>query len=298
MFGVLILNKHKLFQVETKLWKITGGKTMSDDEMKAFEIVFRGDIQFGQNLHDVKQKLQQLFKIDSAKVDALFSGKPVVLKRGLDKTSAEKYQDVLTKAGAMVEVVSAAPAEQSKESPKELPKEQPKVITAKPEVPRTITPVSEPVIAPAAQQGQWTLAPVGSLMMPASSRLAPVVRQFNLGVYSLRPVGGNLLDKTESRQIETAPLDIPDYKLAAVGTNLIDASEKMGLPILEIDVGDWGLSAPGAPLLTDKEKAPVVNTPVLDVDFSLAPVGSLLEQIKPQVEIKIPDVSGLKIIEN
>lgn len=267
---------------------------MSDDEIKTFEIVFRGDIQFGQNLQDVKQKLQQLFKIDSAKVDALFSGKPVVLKRGLDKTSAEKYQDVLTKAGAMVEVASAAPTGQSKE--------QPKVITAKPEAPRTITPVSEPVIAPAtqttAQQSQWTLAPVGSLMMPASSRLAPVVRQFNLGVYSLRPVGGNLLDKTESRQIEAAPLDIPDYKLAAVGANLIDASEKMELPILEIDVEDWGLSAPGAPLLTDKEKAPVVNAPVLDVDFSLAPVGSLLEQIKPQVEIKIPDVSGLKIIEN
>jgi hypothetical protein len=136
------------------------------------------------------------------------------------------------------------------------------------------------------------------LMMPASSRLAPVARQFNLSVYSLRPVGGNLLDKTESRQIDAAPLDIPDYKLAAVGANLIDSSEKMELPILEIDVGDWGLSEPGAPLLTDNEKAPEVSPPVLSTDFSLAPVGSLLEQIKPKVEIKIPDVSSLKIIEN
>ncbi len=260
---------------------------MSDDAVKTFDIVFRGDIQFGQNLGDVKLKLQQLFKIDTVKVDALFSGKPVVLKRGLDKTSAEKYQDVLTKAGALVELVSTTNTEQAK-------------TVTKPELnQKQSVPVTNPVPSnlQAASQGQWTLAPVGSLMMPTSARLAPVTRQFNLSVFSLRPVGGNLVDRTESRQKEAEPLIIPDYKVADVGTNLIDSSEKMELPILEIDVEDWGLSEPGAPLLADNEKAPEV-TPVISPDFSLAPVGSLLEQIKPQVDIKIPNISGLKIIEN
>jgi hypothetical protein len=263
---------------------------MSDDEMKTFDIVFRGDIQFGQNLNDVKLKLQQLFKIDAVKVDALFSGKPVVLKRGLDKASAEKYQDVLTKAGAMVELVSMTNTEQAKTITKpelnKTPLNQAQSLTNR--VPSNLQ---------AASQGRWTLAPVGSLMMPTSARLAPVTRQFNLSVYSLRPVGGNLVDRTESRQAEAAPLIIPDYKVADVGTNLIDSNEKMELPILEIDVEDWGLSEPGAPLLADNEKAPEVS-PVISPDFSLAPVGSLLEQIKPQVEIKIPNISGLKIIEN
>jgi hypothetical protein len=266
---------------------------MSDDEVKTFDIVFRGDIQFGQNLNDVKLKLQQLFKIDTVKVDALFSGKPVVLKRGLDKASAEKYQDVLTKAGAIVELVSMTNTEQAK------------TFNTKPEPNKTplnqtqSAPLANPASLnlPVANQGQWTLAPVGSLMMPTSARLAPVTRQFNLSVYSLRPVGGNLVDITESRQTEPEPLIIPDYKVADVGANLIDSSEKMELPILEIDVEDWGLSEPGAPLLADNEKAPEVS-PVISPDFSLAPVGSLLEQIKPQVEIKIPNISGLKIIEN
>jgi len=236
---------------------------------ESFEIVFRGDIQFGQNLADVKVKLQQLFKIDAAKVDALFTGKPVVLKRGLDKSSAEKYQDVLTRAGALVELIAASAS-----------------------VPPTIKSVpAEPVVGT-----QWTVAPVGSLMMPTSARLAPVNRQFNLSVYSLRPVGGNLVDKTESGKAEPEPLIVPDYKVADVGVNLIDAGEKMELPILEIDVEEWGLSEPGAPLLADSEKAPEVS-PVASPDFSLAPAGSLLEQIKPQVDIKIPDVSGLKILD-
>lgn len=259
---------------------------------ESFEIVFRGDIQFGQNLADVKLKLQQLFKIDAVKIDTLFTGKPVVLKRGLDKASAEKYQDVLTKAGALVELVASSasiPAPAAK-PPASSPEKTLQEKSAQ-ENPQTSVPV-DPVAGT-----QWTLAPVGSLMMPASARLAPVTRQFNLSVYSLRPVGGNLVDRTESNQAEPEPLSIPDYKVADVGVNLIEAGEKMELPILEIDVEDWGLSEPGAPLLADNEKAPEVS-PVLSPDFSLAPVGSLLEQIKPQVEIKIPDVSGLKILEN
>lgn len=262
---------------------------------ESFEIVFRGDIQFGQNLVDVKSRLQQLFKIDAAKVDALFTGKPVVLKRGLDKASAEKYQDVLTKAGALIELVSASASKPQLAATNSQEKSGAELVKAE----------KSPVEKHAAESqqkaeskgAQWTLAPVGSLMMPASARLAPVTPQFNLSVYSLRPAGGNLVDKTESRRIEPEPLQIPDYKVAEAGTNLIEAGEKMELPVLEIDVEDWGLSEPGEPLLSESEKAPEVVA-TISPNFSLAPVGSLLDQIKPEVEIKVPDISGLKIVEN
>jgi hypothetical protein len=256
-----------------------------------FEIIFRGDIQFGQNLVDVKARLQQLFKIDTAKVEALFTGKPVVLKRGLDKVSAEKYQDVLSKAGALIELVStSASVTKPVASPQKSPQEKSPTNSTPAE--RSIESSAEAVVST-----QWTLAPVGSLMMPTTARLAPVTRQYNLSIYSLRPVGGLLVDKTESRQAEPELLMIPDYKVAEVGVNLIEAGEKIELPVLEIDVEDWGLAEPGTPLLAENEKAPEI-APVISPDYSLAPVGSLLEQIKPQVEIKIPDVSGLKILEN
>ena len=63
---------------------------MSDQQ---FDIIFRGDIVFGHQLADVKLRLQQLFKADAVKIDALFSGRPVPLKRGLDLASAQKYKD-------------------------------------------------------------------------------------------------------------------------------------------------------------------------------------------------------------
>jgi predicted nicotinamide N-methyase len=44
-----------------------------------FDIIFRGDIVFGHQLAEVKAKLQQLFKADAAKIDALFTGRPVPL---------------------------------------------------------------------------------------------------------------------------------------------------------------------------------------------------------------------------
>jgi hypothetical protein len=251
---------------------------------ETFDIVFRGDIAFGQNLVDVKSRLQQLFKIDSAKVDALFTGKPIVLKRALDAASAEKYRDVLTKAGALIEIAPTKPAEvQSTPVP-----------TKPAAVPENPTPTNT---GNSDAPGQWTLAPVGSLLMPTSARLAPINRHFDLSVFSLRAVGGNLLDKTEVPAVAAAVVSIPEYKVADVGANLIEAGEKNELPLLEIDVEDWGLSEPGAPLLADNERKVEVASPVLNNDFSLAPVGSLLEQIKPKVDIKIPDVSGLKLVE-
>lgn len=253
---------------------------------ETFDIVFRGDIAFGQNLAEVKSRLQQLFKIDAAKVDALFTGKPIVLKRALDAASAEKYRDVLTKAGALIEIAPSKPVDAQ-------PAPAPKVAAA----PAPENKAPENSVNDAPMTGQWTLAPVGSLLMPTSARLAPVNRHFDLSVFSLRAVGGNLLDKTEVPAVAAAVVSIPEYKVADVGANLIEAAEKNDLPLLEIDVEDWGLSEPGEPLLADNERKAEVPSPVLSSDFSLAPVGSLLEQIKPKVDIKIPDVSGLKLVE-
>src|SRR5690554_4755014 len=72
--------------------------------MSTFDIIFRGDIVIGEQLGDVKQRLQQLFKTDATKVDALFTCRPTPMKRNLDEATAYKYRDVLLKAGIHVEV--------------------------------------------------------------------------------------------------------------------------------------------------------------------------------------------------
>lgn len=67
-----------------------------------FKIVFSGELMPAAQLDEVKANLARLFKSDSAKIESLFSGNPVALKRDLAEDEAEKYLAALQRAGAKV----------------------------------------------------------------------------------------------------------------------------------------------------------------------------------------------------
>lgn len=239
-----------------------------------FDIIFRGDIVFGHQLAEVKLKLQQLFKADAAKIDSLFTGRPVPLKRNLDEATANKYRDALIKAGAMVDVCP------SDKSPANAPAKTP---------PARPAPASEP------PRGGWTLAPVGADLLPANLRPArPAPVQVDIDGLSLRPAEGNLVDTREIAAETPAPVVVPDFDLAAVGADLISPEEKQELPLVEIELEDWDIAEPGADLLTEDER-PVVIVAVGNSDFGLAPAGSDLGQLKPDVKPVTPDISKLRL---
>ncbi len=73
-----------------------------------YEVVFRGDVVPGQSIVDVKQRLAELFGADSARIDGMFSGRPVVIKRNLDQETAQRYQASIRKAGAVVAIRTTA----------------------------------------------------------------------------------------------------------------------------------------------------------------------------------------------
>ncbi len=72
--------------------------------MGLFEIVFRGQLVPGAQLALVKANLAKLFQSDGARIDALFSGRRLVLKSDLDPQAAEKYRSTLERAGIVVTV--------------------------------------------------------------------------------------------------------------------------------------------------------------------------------------------------
>ena len=244
-----------------------------------FDIIFRGDIVFGHQLAEVKLKLQQLFKADAAKIDSLFSGRPVPLKRNMDEATAQKYRDALIKAGAMVEICP------TDKSPANAP--------AKPMPTREPRPVAE------AKKPEWTLAPVGADLLPAQERPPqPVPVQVDISALSLRPVEGNLVDVSEVHEEISAQVVVPDLGLAAVGADLISADEKLELPLVEIELEDWGIAEAGSDLLTEDER-PIVLPAIVEVgDFGLAPVGSDLGQLKSNVKPVTPDISGLRLADS
>lgn len=245
-----------------------------------FDIIFRGDIVFGHQLADVKGNLQQLFKTDAAKIDALFTGRPVPLKRNLDEATANKYRDALLKAGAMVDVcpTDASPAAANKAVARAAP-------TAR--------------TAPDPANFRWTLAPLGSDLLPARERPVPAAPLLvDISNLSLRPAEGNLIDTSEVPEEIFAQVVAPDLGLAAVGADLINADEKWELPLVEIELENWEIAVAGSDLLTDDER-PVVLPAVVEIgNFGLAPAGSDLGQLKVNVEPLNPDISGLRLADS
>lgn len=243
-----------------------------------FDIVFRGDIVIGHALTDVKLRLQQLFKTDAAKVDALFTGRPVPLKRNLDEATAQKYREVLLKSGALVEIVPAGKfTTQATPAP------------AKP----TISATSQ---TPAPQKAAvWTLAPVGTRLVDAAYRPVVQASVIDTSHLSIRPQSGNLVDVSEKKSEPVATVAVPKLGLAEVGADLISADEKMELPIMEIDVEDWGIAELGSDLVAASERPAVAPAAVSVGNYGLAPAGSDLGQIKPEVKAVTPDISKLKL---
>jgi hypothetical protein len=74
---------------------------------QTYQVVFRGQIVPGATVDDVKANLAKLFNTDAAKVESLFSGRSMVLKKGLEREAGERYRALLEKAGARCELVPA-----------------------------------------------------------------------------------------------------------------------------------------------------------------------------------------------
>ena len=65
----------------------------------SYQLILEG-VAEGFDLEEVKAKLAAFFKIKPEKVEAFFGGKPVAVKKGLDKETALKYKSVFDLAGA------------------------------------------------------------------------------------------------------------------------------------------------------------------------------------------------------
>lgn len=233
---------------------------MADTEQQ-FDIVFRGDIVLGHQLDEVKARLAQLFKADSARIDALFVGRPVPLKRNLDAATAKKYQAVLTKAGAEVSLVPAGAQDKPRAAP---------------------------------VRG-FTLAPVGSSLLRVTERSPQAAVAVDTSSLSLSPAEGPLVAHSELATDDVAPVAVPEFDVAPVGADVLSASERVAPTAAPVAIADWELSAVGDDLLKPDEHNAPLPLMVADLDADLAPVGSELGQIPDTREPLHPDTSALQL---
>jgi len=69
-----------------------------------YNIVFYGKINLAWDIEVVKKHLSKLVKKDRQNIDLLFSGKPIVLKKNIDRQNADRFKIAFEKTGALCEI--------------------------------------------------------------------------------------------------------------------------------------------------------------------------------------------------
>ena len=187
---------------------------MSDE---LFEVAFSGQICDGAEPGEVKAKVSKMFNADDAKLAQLFSGRRVVIKKNIDRATADKYQTALNRAGAECEIclMGATPVAQSAPSAAAAP------ATA---VPAAAKPASAAASAVEIETGDYgEVAPP-----PAIDPLGITGDQIEDLDVSIAPVGSELQNDYE--EIAEPEFDLNGLEVAPVGSDLDSAPKKPAPP--------------------------------------------------------------------
>ena len=65
-----------------------------------YNVIYKGELIEGKALEDVKQGLAKLYKVEVSKVSGFFTGKPRIIKKGIDRQTAEKMVAAFKRVGA------------------------------------------------------------------------------------------------------------------------------------------------------------------------------------------------------
>ena len=198
-----------------------------------YRVVFAGELVAGSDADTVKANFQKLFKADAQRVEKLFSGNRVLIKKNVDEATALKYQATLRKAGGVC-IVEPMDAEQH--------------AAAAPATP-TAEPKSKPPRRSPGPASTWVLeAPGADLRDPDAKRETPPPP--DTGDLTLAAVGAPMLDE----HAKPAPFeaDLSDMSMAPPGTELLPQAPRP--QPFEADLSELSVAPPGAELLPGHKK--------------------------------------------
>lgn len=250
-----------------------------------YDVSFSGKLVDGADPSEVKNNVAKLFKTDVRKIEVMFSGKRVVIKRNLDQQSALKYQLAMKNIGAICDltenqeepVVQEAPEapQYSAENPPPIPPPQ-SVANPKP-VPEKKGVVEQNVEAniEATSKSETNTQPV-SVGDMASVTIAPpgeTIIEYEQIAEPEIDISAISIDESKSDLVEHKVVPEPNIDVSAIsmdnsGDDLVQ-HEKIVEP--EFDISAISIDETGADLTTQKE------VPSLEVDISnisMAPPGT------------------------
>jgi hypothetical protein len=69
-----------------------------------YNVTFEGKVAPGKEVEAVKWAIMDLLKVDSRGIERIFSGRPILLKKGVNAGTAERYRKAIEAAGAVCKV--------------------------------------------------------------------------------------------------------------------------------------------------------------------------------------------------
>ncbi len=231
---------------------------MSDD---LFAVVFTARLIDGVEPSVAQARVAQIFKVEPEKVAYLFTGKQVVVKKGLNEATAKKYQQVLLKAGLFCTLYNQSAAARKKAEaaapPKpQAPQKQPQLKPVKSE---TDPSAGEPAHRSVVKEAPTTLGELGAAGV--ETHWDRLEEEHDDAPPNVDLSGIDLADKNQEivvEAIEAPEIEVPDLEVDAPGTILIETEI---VEDLEVDISDLQMDAPGVILVEHVE----VEEPEIDI---------------------------------
>lgn len=124
-----------------------------------YTLIFEGKVAEGHTAAEVKKNLASLLKVDAKGIEPLFAGKPAVIKKGMTRTTAEKYRAAFIRTGALCKIEpplqtpTSPPLKAKAKPPAEAPPKKPAAETSDASPLKPADP-SELIFCPACQYKQ------------------------------------------------------------------------------------------------------------------------------------------------
>ncbi len=206
---------------------------------KAFDVYFSGELLEGYEPEDVKAAVGERFGLSGSKLEALFSGTPVRIKKNLDVDRAGRFRKKFLELGALVQIVPAGQEPPDPASP------------AAPPAP--VARAAAPGEAGEAASTGLSLAPQSPLENHSTGAQAAAIDTSGL---SMSPPGADILPSDGRPGTEPPPPDTSGLSLAPLdGKRETEAAPPEPPPP---DTGHLELAPvdDGGPASAEKERTP------------------------------------------
>ena len=264
--------------------------------MADFRLVFRGEVAQGQHLAVVKKRLKQALKLDDDRVDRLFCGKPVVVRKQADATLAARFRGVFKEAGATLHVVAldadeSAPAPARADSPSQPVKSPGRAVFEVPD-----SPIPESPTVDSAKPTRDEASPTRDEASPTRDEASPTRDEAPPTRDDTSPDTSTEADGSADRGLDSGSpdrgldsgspdrgLDSGAFELAPTGSDVLSPEERSPDRAVDIEVGHIELAQQGEGLMDEV----LGNEQIAAVDVShltLAEAGETLGPANPQSE--------------